>query len=202
MTLGTLLLAAGGSTRLGSPKQLLEYEGKSLLRRAAESARAAVGGPVVVILGSGAGRIKRELNGLDVHPVTNPSWAHGMGTGVRLGIKTLEELAPGRVDAVLLMLCDQPLVGPEALARLQKAFRQSALSGALAAAAYNGTVGVPAVFGRAYFDEMSHLPDDAGAKQILRRHRPSVTEVPMPEAATDIDTREQYEHLASTGTKP
>lgn len=200
MTVAALVLAAGGSTRLGSPKQLLAYGGQSLLRRAAESARAAVDGPVVVVLGSGADRLKAELTGLDVHPVENPSWGHGMGTGVRLGMATLDALAPGGTDAVLLTLCDQPLVGPVVLTQLLDAYRHSGSPGSIAAAEYNGTVGVPAVFGGAHFDELRTLPDDAGAKPVLLRHRASVIAVPMPEAATDIDTREQYDHLATTGT--
>ena len=190
MSVAALVLAAGGSTRLGAPKQLLAYGGQSLLRRAAESARAAVDGPVLVILGSGANPLKNELVGLDVHPVENPAWGLGMGTGVRIGMETLA----GRTDAVLLTLCDQPLVGPEALGRLLDAFRPDAL----AVAEYNGTVGVPVVFGRAYFDELRALPDDAGAKSILWRHRETLIAVPMPEAATDIDTREQYNIFVAT----
>ena len=185
---------------MGSPKQLLEYGGKSLLRRAAESARAAVDGPVVVVLGSGADRLKSELTGLDVRPVDNPSWGNGMGTGVRLGLETLDALVPGGMDAVLLTLCDQPLVSPPVLRQLLDAYRRSGLPGSIAAAGYNGTVGVPAIFGRAHLDELRALPDEAGAKPVLLRHRASVIEVAMPEAATDIDTREQYEHLARTGT--
>ena len=187
--IGAVVLAAGGSTRLGSPKQLLEYQGKTLLRRAVESVLAVGCCPVLVVLGSGADGLKDELVGLEnMHCVDNPDWGNGMGTSVRLGV---ESLVRDDLDAVMLTLCDQPLIGQEALARLLDAFR-----GGIAAAAYNGTVGVPVVFGRAYFDELSAVPDDAGAKPVLVRHRGSVIEVPMPEAATDIDTWEQYERLA------
>ena len=143
--------------------------------------------PVVVVLGASAGRLTGELAGLDVSTVINSAWERGMGTSVRLGLSALSP-GPG-VDAVLLTLCDQPLIGPDALKRL------TASTHSIAAAEYNGTLGVPAVFGREYFAELAALPDAAGAKPILQRHAARLTVVPMPEAATDIDTREQYERI-------
>ena len=190
---GIILLAAGGSTRLGSPKQLLVYRGTTLLRRAAETALATGCRPVVAVLGSGAERLRAELAGLDVRPVDNPDWTRGMGTSVRLGTAALDAETAG----ALLMLCDQPLVTAAHLTTLVTAFRQQAGAG-IVAAAYHDTVGVPVLFSRAYFEELRALPDDAGAKPILRRHRDAVLPVPMPEAAVDIDTREQYKRLAGS----
>ena len=97
---------------------------------------------------------------------------------------------------MLLTLCDQPLIGSEALERLIGAWREGRPC-SLAAAGYHGTVGVPAVFGREHFAELAALPDAVGAKPILQRHAANVIAVPMPEAATDIDTREQYETIVS-----
>ena len=187
-----ILLAAGGSTRLGSPKQLLVYEGRSLLRRAAETLLATGCRPVVVVLGAAAARLAPELAGLDVSTVINTGWERGMGSSLRLG---LAALSPGpEIDAVLLSLCDQPFIGPAVLRRLLAA--QPVTPGcAIAAAEYGGTLGVPVVFGREHFAELAALPDDAGAKPVLQRHAAHVAAVPMPEAATDIDTVEQYERL-------
>ena len=194
MNIAAVVLAAGGSTRLGSPKQLLAYGEKSLLRGAAESVLATPCTPVLVILGSGAEGLQDELDGLRTIIKVNPEWGKGMGTSVRLGVETLDALAPG-LDGVLLTLCDQPSVESGALGRLLAAFERAASPTALVAAAYNGTVGVPAVFGRAYFDALCTLPDDTGAKPVLMKHRASVIQVPLPEAVTDIDTREQYERF-------
>ena len=193
MNVAAVLLAAGGSTRLGSPKQLLSYAGDSLLRNAA-SAACFDCAPVVVVLGSGAEDLEDELRGLNVHIVANPDWGKGMGTSIRRGIDALDALTP-RADGVLLTLCDQPLVEIGALRRLLDAFWQAGSHTAMVAAAYGGTVGVPAVFGRAHFDALRALPDDAGAKPLLTKHRASVIEVPLPEAALDIDTRAQYERF-------
>ena len=188
MKVAGILLAAGGSTRLGSPKQLLVYEGRTLLRRAAETLLAAGCRPVVVVLGAGAGKLTPELAGLDVSTVVNADWERGMGSSIRVGMTAL---SPGpQTDAVLLTLCDQPLIGPSALKHLLDASHDAH---SIAAADYNGTLGVPAVFGREYFAGLVALPDAAGAKSLLQRHAGRAATVPMPEAATDIDTREQYE---------
>ena len=187
-----ILLAAGGSTRLGSPKQGLVYKGRTLLRRAAETLLAAGCRPVVVVLGAEAGRLTPELAGFDVNTVVNTGWERGMGTSVRLAMSAL---SPGpEIEAVLLTLCDQPLIGPGALQRLLAASGQS-----VAAAEYNGTLGVPAVFGREHCAELTTLPDAAGAKPILQRHAARAVAVPMPEAAVDVDTREQYEQIVQLG---
>ncbi len=187
MSVACIVLAAGGSTRLGSHKQLLVYEGKTLLRRAAETALATVCRPVVVVLGAGAEVLRAELVGLDVQIVVNPAWERGMGSSVRLGMEALQNDA----DAVLLTLCDQPFVDRSALEHLIHAWDGGRIH-SIAAAAYNETLGVPAVFGREHFDELAALPDATGAKPILQRHAARVTAIPVPEAATDIDTREQY----------
>ena len=192
MNVACIVLAAGGSTRLGSPKQLLVYEGKTLLRRAAETALATGCRPVVVVLGAGAEAHRTELAGLDACVVVNPTWERGMGSSLRLGMAALENEA--RADAVLLTLCDQPFVGKDELERLIHAW-DGGRQCSIAAAAYGETLGVPAVFGREYFNELAALPDAAGAKPILQRHATHTAAVPMPEAATDIDTREQYERI-------
>ncbi len=194
MNIALIILAAGGSTRLGSPKQLLGYWGRSLLRHATETALATRCRPVLVVLGSGADRMKDELAGLDVFLVENPDWNKGMGTSIRRGVETLGTLAP-TADGALLMLCDQPLIRPEMLESLAQAFREGQPSCKAVAAAYDGTRGVPAVFGRELLADTKCLPDEAGAKSLLRQPGADLIEVPMPEAATDVDTRAQYESL-------
>ena len=193
MSVAGILLAAGGSTRLGSPKQLLIYEGRTLLRRAAETLLAAGCRPVVVVLGGSVERLTPELAGLDVSTVVNAGWERGMGSSLRVA---LAALSPGpEIEAVLLTLCDQPLIKPETLECLLAAWRD-APGRSIAAAEYDGTLGVPAIFGREHFTELATLPDAAGAKPILQRHAAQVVAVSMPEATIDIDTREQYEQIA------
>ena len=193
MNIACIVLAAGGSTRLGSPKQLLAYEGRTLLRRAAEAALATTCRPVVVVLGSGAEILREEVAGLDVRIVVNPAWERGMGGSVRLGMTVLQDEA--KTEAVLLTLCDQPLVGKAQLDRLLHAW-DGGRTCSVAAAAYDETLGVPAVFGREHFAALAALPDALGAKPLLQRHAGRIAAVSLPEAGTDIDTREQYERIS------
>ena len=138
--------------------------------------------------------MRAALAQLEVEIVTNPSWQQGMGTSARSGLTALENTDP-HVDAALLMVCDQPLIDRSDLERLIDAFQAAPAENALAAAKYNGTIGVPAIFGRAHFDALRALPDDGGAKGVLLAQRAAVIEVAMPNAAMDVDTREQYEGL-------
>ena len=198
--IAVILLAAGGSTRLGSAKQALVYEGKSLLRRAAETALAvAEGGPVAVVLGARVEVLRAEVDGLGIRTVENTAWERGIGGSVRRGMMAVDEWMKreqnATLDGVLLTLCDQPFVGAEALGKLAAAFAAAEREDAISAAAYLDTVGVPVLFGRAYFEALRTLPEDAGAKGLLRRYAEQVISVPTPEAAVDIDTLEQYERL-------
>jgi molybdenum cofactor cytidylyltransferase len=194
VNIGAIILAAGGSTRLGSPKQLLLYAGEAFIRRAAQLALAASCRPVIVVLGSSAEQVRVPLAQLDVELVANASWQQGIGTSVRLGIETLL-LTDAAVAAALLMVCDQPFVNAADLGRLIAGFQSVPNDETIVAAQYNATIGVPAIFGRGHFAALAELPDDAGAKRVLLAHRQSVIAVEMPNAAVDIDTREQYRKL-------
>src|SRR5437588_10860570 len=107
-SIGIVILAAGASTRMGTPKQLLRYAGQTLLRRAAETALASQGRPVVVVLGAGSERCRPELEGLPVRIVENPGWEQGMSASLRIGIEALLVGAEEALEAVIFMLCAQP----------------------------------------------------------------------------------------------
>ncbi len=183
-----ILLAAGGSTRLGQPKQFVMYDGETLLRRAARLALEAGAAPVYVVVPHTPGWIAgtaapqgpecraAALDGLPVTILQNPQAAEGMGSSLRLGIAAL----PPKTERVLLLVCDQPLLRPGHLHALLAA------PGTVAAAQYNGRLGVPAVFSREYFPVLASILGDQGARSLLRTL--PVTPVPMPQAAIDIDT--------------
>lgn len=185
--IGLLVLAAGGSARLGTPKQLLSYGGQTLLRRAAETALASVCRPVVVVLGAQAARCRDELSGLSVEVVENTRWAEGMGTSLRAGLDALT----ADIEGVVICLCDQPLLSSQVIDALVTAHHKT--GGPIAACEYGGTVGVPALFSRALFPELRELAE--GAKPLLRRYGAQVAAVPFPGGVLDIDTPRDYEHL-------
>jgi molybdenum cofactor cytidylyltransferase len=195
-----IVLAAGGSTRLGRPKQLLDYRGTTLLRHSVSQALASRCHPVIVVLGADEERCRQELDGLDVHVALNPDWAEGMGSSIRVGVAALDAVAP-ETEAVLLMLCDQPLVTGARLDELVRRFAETGPPGATVASEYGGQPGVPALFPRARFGELARLDGAGGAKRLLRGDpsAPLVT-VPCPEAVVDVDTAADYEALSQSAS--
>jgi CTP:molybdopterin cytidylyltransferase MocA len=189
-----VVLAAGGSARLGIPKQLIEFRGEPLVRRAARSAADAGAAPVIVVVGAKAADTILAINGLSfTSTVFNEQWRTGLASSLVTGIRELQRL-DARVDAVLLVTADQPLVDAAALRRLLDFFAEGAR---LVAAEYSGTIGVPAVFGREHLDSLLALEGDAGAGRWLREQGRAVRRMPLPDAAVDVDTAEDAALLAA-----
>lgn len=184
-----IILAAGASTRMGKPKQLLPYQGSSLLQHTIESAIASVCKPVVVVLGANAQHIRPEIAQPAVQVVENPQWNLGMSASIRSGILSLSET----IDAAVITVCDQPFLSAEIINDLVERYHSSGK--AIAASEYAGTLGVPALFGRALFSELATLGDSVGAKHLINKHLNQVFGVPFPLGAVDIDTPQDYEQL-------
>jgi molybdenum cofactor cytidylyltransferase len=177
-----VLLAAGASRRLGQPKQLLLIDGESLIRRTARLAVETGCAPVVVVLGFEAERMAAELDGLAVEAVVNASWSSGMGSSLACGVAAARRARP-ETDALLLLVCDQPRLSVNHLRHLLG--RHAAGTAAIAASAYAGRAGVPAVFARSLFPELEQIEGDRGARDvILSRHAQTVD---WPDGAYDID---------------
>ena len=180
---------------MGKPKQLLQFGGETMLRRAASAALKAGCRPVVVVTGADAASARKALRELDVQEAENQQWESGISSSVRVGIEALVTANP-QTAAVVLMLCDQPFVTREIIARLVAAHRETGRS--IVASRYGGSYGVPALFGKGHFAELTTLEGDAGAKQIIQRHLPKVHLLPFPEGEIDIDTPEDLARLQST----
>jgi molybdenum cofactor cytidylyltransferase len=193
--IGAVVLAAGASTRLGYPKQLIVHEGEPLVRRIAMAAIEIGASPVVVVLGANVGLIARVLSDLAVTTVVNRDWSKGLASSLEIGLSTVFEDAS--CDGVLVTLADQPLVDAAALRRLIAAFDEQRR---IVASAYDDTIGVPAVFAREHVGELMRLTGDAGAGSWLRSRRNDVTCIPLGLAALDIDTSSDAARLASDPT--
>jgi molybdenum cofactor cytidylyltransferase len=184
---GVVLLAAGASTRMGSPKQLLELGGRPLVVRAVEAALASAAWPVVVVLGAHAARIRPLLARHPVLIADNPAWAEGMASSLRAGLVTLRSFSRG-IDAALLAVADQPAFSAETIARLVET-RRTTGSG-IVAARYGGRLGVPALFSRIHFPALAALTGEEGARHFLANHAAETAAVDLPEMALDLDTPE------------
>jgi molybdenum cofactor cytidylyltransferase len=191
---GAVILAAGASTRMGVPKQLLQFGGETMLRRAASVAIEAGCRPVVVVTGANATPSREALRRLEVQKAENPQWESGISSSVRAGIEALVTANP-QTAAVVLMLCDQPFVTREIIARLVAAHLETGRS--IVASRYGGSYGVPALFGKAHFAELTTLEGDAGAKRVIQKHLPEVHLLSFPEGEIDIDTPDDLARLQS-----
>lgn len=186
------MLAAGGSTRIGKTKQLIEYEGKPLVRRAAEAALAAGVRAVVVVLGARAEDIRPALADLaGVSVALNPDWESGMASSLRAGVA--EVVRDPALNGVMIVLADQPLIDGDALRRLADTFRAGAR---IVASGYDGVPGVPALFGREHAPALMGLTGDVGAGPWLRSRLPDVAIVPLEGTGLDLDTPEDLTRLA------
>lgn len=184
-----IILAAGASSRLGTPKQLVPYNGRFLLLHAIYEALA-TGSPVIVVLGANANCIRPSIEREPVHVVVNPDWEAGPGTSISAGIKALDAQAPD-ANGVLLMLCDQPFADRCLLTALLKAKETSGKE--IVACAYGSTIGVPVLFSHRYFDALQTLPPRKGAKSLLNLHSTDLTIISFPKGIIDIDTAKDYE---------
>lgn len=179
-----LVLAAGGGSRMGRPKALVELDGRLLITRAVELMAEAQLDPRVVVLGAAADEVREaaDLAGLDV--VDNPDWEDGMAGSLRTGLAALA----GRADAIVVLLVDQPFVGAEAVRRLVAAWEDGA---AAAVATYGGEPRNPVLFDVGLCSAVVRSAEgDVGARSFLRSHPDVVTHVPCDDTGSpdDIDT--------------
>lgn len=187
--IGIILLAAGESKRMGSPKQLLEIDGKSLLRRTAEVALATDCYPVVLVIGANKAQIAPEIINLPLTVIDNPMWPEGMSSSVKMGMAGLY-MTYKDVDAVLILVCDQPYLSVSLLERMIKIYEEK--QPPIVACKYGDQIGVPALFDRKIFDELLTLTGDKGAKPVVMNHLDEAYLVTFEAGSVDLDTPEDY----------
>lgn len=195
-----ILLAAGASTRLGQPKQLLRlpaFGGETLLDHAVGLARASGAAPIFVILGAHAKEIHLECELLDCILVRNETWAEGMASSLRVGIAAVLENAP-TASSAMVMVCDQPGLSVEHLVRLIDAHRED--GNRIAASRYAGRTGVPAIFPRALFSGLLELHGDQGARALLQQPGAAVHAIDFPGGEWDLDSPEDLQRLQTGGS--
>jgi len=186
MTTHILLLAAGSSSRMGQPKQLLNVAGEPLLVRAVKTALA-TSPYVTVVIGAHAADVRRVLDDYPVHVVENESWKKGMGSSLKTGVAAIQAADPP-ADALLVMLCDQPKVTVKHLRKLIDQNQES--KSPVTASGYNQILGVPAVFSQELFAALLQIGDETGASTVIRENRNATVVVDFPEGAVDLDTPE------------
>ena len=187
---GIIILAAGSSTRLGKPKQLLVFQGKTLIERIILEAKKAELNPIVVITGAHSEAVSKVLENLMIDVEYNDQWQQGMGSGI---VKGILKISKSDTDSVIISVCDQPYVSANLLNRLIK--RKIETNKGIVSSAYSGIIGTPVLFGKEYFEKLLLLKGHEGAKSLLKLYISDTADIPFDEGKFDIDTVEDYNNL-------
>jgi molybdenum cofactor cytidylyltransferase len=191
-----LVLAAGASTRLGQPKQLVKLAGRPALHIVVSNAVAVAGHAVTVVVGAHAREMTHLLAHSPASVIVNRQWQEGMGASLRFGVASL----PPGCEAVMVLLGDQVGITADDLKRLVSAWKGQ--ESTIAASVYEQRVGVPAIFPRVCFSELAELRGDQGARMVLERNNYRLVRVPMSNAAIDLDTPEDLAALTERFQRP
>ncbi len=188
-----IVLAAGSSSRLGKPKQLLEFQHETFIKHAVKTALQ-ISETVIVVTGFLHEEIIVALENLQVHIIHNTDWQEGMGSSIRTGMKYLQQLHHiNQINAAMILLSDQPLITAEHLQQLQSQFYLDKRS--IAVTGYAATEGVPAIFNKSLFPVLQDLYGNRGAQWLFKNHPDQLTIVPFEGAVIDVDTEEDYLRL-------
>ena len=185
-----LILAAGNSSRLGSPKQLIEFEGQTLIERITETALS-ISGEVLIVLGGNSELILPKLERFNnvISTIYNPDWKEGMGTSIHIGVEKLAENS----DLIIILLSDQPFISKVLLQNMLQIYAKTQNS--IVSCVYSNTLGVPILFDKSVFPELLKLNGDKGAKSFLHLYKDRISTIDFPEGIVDIDTLEDVENL-------
>ncbi|TCD00492.1 nucleotidyltransferase family protein [Pedobacter psychroterrae] len=192
MNTGIIILAAGNSSRLGSPKQLLYYQGSSLLQRTVAAAETTAYVPIVLVLGAYADQILEQHPDFNINIIINDSWEKGISSSIAAGLSKMLELEADTKN-VVIAVADQPFIRPEIFTELVEESQRSRKN--IVASKYAETIGTPALFNEIYFDELIALNGNTGAKPLLQKYAADVATIPFELGHIDIDTQKDYNNL-------
>jgi molybdenum cofactor cytidylyltransferase len=192
---GIIILAAGNSSRLGRPKQLLQHQQGSMILHVATQAKAVEAALTLVVVGASGELVEAALQDAAVHTCLNPDWEQGMSTSIRTGLKALLLQAPN-IDGCILSVCDQPYIKKAVFLNLIKAFED--WDAEIIASSYKDTEGTPVIFSAKYFTALMNLSGHEGAKKLLTKYETNVRLLPFPNGEVDIDTEDDYVRFISS----
>ena len=190
--LAILILAAGGSSRLGQAKQLLPFGESTMLNRIVDVALQSKIGNIYVVLGASYDEVKSSIVDTSVHVIYNKNWANGLSTSIVTGVNEILQQTPS-TQGILIMLGDQILILPTHINQVVQMFLAENCD--IVYADYKSNYGPPAIFGIKTFNELLSLEMDQGAKKLIKSDMYKVASVIIQEGKYDIDTTSDYEQI-------
>lgn len=191
---GIIILAAGNSSRLGQPKQLLRYKDTTFLEYIIGEASVIKEAAVIVVTGANHELIEKEIDASKIKIAFNPDWELGMSSSINTGLNKALQLFP-EIEKCILAVCDQPFVSHSIFENLITEYHKTKKG--IVASSYAETVGTPVLFAKEYFDELLRLKGQEGAKKIINRFLEDTASIPFEKGNIDIDTEEDYNKLIS-----
>ncbi|MGM9478989.1 nucleotidyltransferase family protein [Pedobacter sp. GSP4] len=192
METGIIILAAGKSSRLGRPKQLLSYKGKTLLQNVIDGALKTSCSPIVVVLGANSDEILEQHNNKNIHFIVNPLWENGMASSIVAGLSAVVNLDPYPAN-IIIAVADQAFITELTFNNLIE--KKKSTGKGIIASAYQQTLGTPVLFTKDYFEALLSLEGSSGAKKIVKQYPADVESVAFELGYVDIDTETDYINL-------
>ncbi|PWS26022.1 nucleotidyltransferase family protein [Pedobacter yonginense] len=191
MNTGTIILAAGSSSRLGRPKQLLDFNGKTLLSHVIDEVQEAGIQPIIVVLGANASVFKQEIKDTKVVILENEAWKTGMASAIQVGVSEITKQYD--VENLIIAVCDQPHISSAIFTSLIN--KKNSTGKGIIASTYQNIIGTPVLFDKKYFDALKALTGEEGAKKIVKHYTADVETVAFENGEIDIDTETDYLNL-------
>lgn len=189
--IGAVLLAAGGSKRMGEPKLLLPWCGKPIIRWVARLALEAGCAPLIVVTGAGAEEVQKALANLPVCFIHNPDWESGQSTSVKAGVAALSN----DVAAAMVFLGDQPQIPLHVVEEIIETYRSSITAEPIFIPTVDGKRANPVLLDRSIFAQLVHLAGDTGARALFAQFPICYIPFSEPDLLLDIDNPDDYQRL-------
>lgn len=187
-----VILAAGSSSRLGVPKQLLPLGDHLMIQTIAQAALNAKPAVVVVVTGANSDGVSAALNNMSVDLIHNKDWQQGMASSIVTAVKHLSEKG-NKMESIILAVCDQPFISTGLFQKLVQAHTETGTG--IVACSYGNIAGTPVLFHQRYFADLQNLRGTEGARSLLKNRTSDITLIDFPAGSIDIDTAEDYTRL-------
>lgn len=195
MNTAIIILAAGASSRMGAPKQLLLVDGKTLIKRICETAMDTPCHPIVTVLGANRNLIRKETERMPITIIDNPQWENGMSSSIKMGLAGAY-MTEKAIEAAIFLTVDMPYVSAELINKMI-AKAESDEKTEIVACKYDNQIGIPVLLKRTLFTDLLELTGDEGAKKVVLKNKDKTAFIDFPEGKLDLDTIDEYRNFVS-----